>query len=95
MVKTNDKEAKRAFAKAHNKKFKERGFKVGDFVLVHFPDSAIRGLLNRKMVPNWKGVFRITRAIGKNTFMHSVNLGIKIHKVSSRCIMNSKGCVTQ
>lgn len=69
MVKTNDKEAKRAFAKAHNKKFKERGFKVGDFVLVHFPDSAIRGRLNRKMVPNWKGVFRITKAIGKNTYM--------------------------
>ena len=26
---------------------------------------------------------------------HSVNLGIKIHKDLSRCIMNSKGCVTQ
>ena len=26
---------------------------------------------------------------------HSVILGIKMHKVSSRCIMNSKGCVMQ
>ena len=60
---------KRASAKAHNKKYKERGFKVGDFVLVHFPDSAFRGRLNRKMVPNWKGVFRITKTIGKNTYM--------------------------
>ena len=33
LVKDNDKEAKDAFIKAANKKFKERGFKKGDFVL--------------------------------------------------------------
>ena len=68
MVKTNDKEAKLAFQKAHNKKFKERGFKVGDFCLVHYPSSSMKGRINRKLIPNWKGLFRITDILGKNTY---------------------------
>ena len=69
MVKTNDKEAKLAFQKAHNKKFKERGFKLAGFCLVHYPSSAMKGRLNRKLVANWKGSFRVTKILGKNTFL--------------------------
>ena len=37
LVKDNHKEAKVAFEKAYNKSKISKTFKVGDFVLVHFP----------------------------------------------------------
>ena len=48
---------------------KAKDFKVGDFVLVHFPPG--RGLsgANKKFTANWRGVYRIRKQLGPTTFL--------------------------
>lgn len=40
---------------------------VGDTVLVHFPDGN-----DSKLIPNWKGVYKVKEQIDKNTFIVSL-----------------------
>ena len=68
MVKERDSEAKAAFQKAYNKKCRNRQFKVGDAVLVHYPKAVFKGRVNRKFMPQWHGIYFVIKTLGTNTY---------------------------
>ena len=66
-VRSNLESAREVREKYFNQKTKERVFKVGDPVLVKFPNHP-RGV-NPKIWKKWKGVFRVTKIVGKVNLM--------------------------
>ena len=68
MVKEKDKEAKAAFQRAYNKKCRNRSFQVNDAVLIHYPNSVAKGRVNRKFMPQWHGIYYVTKVLGTNTY---------------------------
>ena len=68
MVKERDTEAKDAYQRAYNKKCRHRQFQLNDAVLVHYPNSVIKGRVNRKFMPQWHGIYYVIKVLGSNTY---------------------------
>ena len=74
-VKDNLESARDAREKYFNQKTKDRSFKVGDCVLVKFP-NAPRGV-NPKFYKKWKGVFRVTKVVGRLNLLVQLTVASK------------------
>ena len=66
IVNKNNVEAKRASKRQYDKLAKERSFRVGDQVLVHYrlgPPGT-----NQKLTTTWRGIFTVEKVLGHNTY---------------------------